>query len=375
MLAFIENQYHYRMRQYQKQQQVVATIDDGTTGTIKTGATPSATLTFLLASCYVLSGVTQPLIMTLAKEVGIADPRAQLYMLAYYIGPASVACFVTQWPSLPTFWKTALIAAFDISAQAMNYTGATLAGPTIFAIIYSSVTVWTAFFSMLVLRRPLSAWQWLGVLTVFLGLCITGLNSHKLGPDVLHGSTLIFLGSTMHALTYVMSEKIMREGISIYANCAIQGMVAFFSILLWQLLYTRTHWKEVVEDPMLEATGSTSWWPAAIGVLAAFSVANFVHALCFFHTLKHFPGGATSAGVMKALQAVLVFVVTSVTYCGRLGGPEMCFSNVKLISLIVVVGGVLLFGKATEASQKKNEQNTSDGDYEEILDQEVVIHV
>jgi drug/metabolite transporter (DMT)-like permease len=376
MLAFIENQYHYRMRQYQKQHQVIAAVDDASS--TKT-TTPSITLIFLLASFYVLSGVTQPLIMTLSKEVGIADPRAQLYMLAYYIGPASVACFVTQWPSLPTIGRTALIAAFDISAQAMNYTGATLAGPTIFAIIYSSVTVWTAVFSLLVLRRPLSAWQWLGVVTVFGGLCITGLNSHKLGPQVLHGSTLIFLGSIMHALTYVMSEKIMagREGITIYANCAIQGMVAFFSILLWQLLYTRTHWKEVIEEPMLEATGSTSWWPAAIGVLAAFAIANFVHALCFFHTLKHFPGGATSAGVMKALQAVLVFVVTSVTYCGRLGGPEMCFSNAKLVSLIVVVGGVLLFGKATEVTQKQHEQpNTSGGSgYEEILNEEVVIHV
>ena len=36
------------------------------------------------------------------------------------------------------------IALWDISSTSLNYTGASLSGPTIFAIIYSSVTIWTA---------------------------------------------------------------------------------------------------------------------------------------------------------------------------------------------------------------------------------------
>lgn len=43
------------------------------------------------AVLYVLSGVTQPILMAYAHHAGLASPRAQLYMLFYYIGPASVA--------------------------------------------------------------------------------------------------------------------------------------------------------------------------------------------------------------------------------------------------------------------------------------------
>ena len=143
--------------------------------------------------------------MVYAKQAGLANPKCQLYMLFYYIGPALVAlqmkCSCSggvrkkqieklctrcdqntnennlnygsvspsnshqtssqidssnysnqtikdsdsdrSWPTKPLFVKASLIALFDIFAQSMVYTGNNLAGPTIFAIIYSSVTVWT----------------------------------------------------------------------------------------------------------------------------------------------------------------------------------------------------------------------------------------
>jgi hypothetical protein len=48
------------------------------------------------------------------------------------------------------------------------------------------------------------------------------------------------------------------------------------------------------------------------------------------------------------LQAVLVFLFTDILYCGKLGGPEMCFSRAKFVSLLTVCGGVLGYGYATE---------------------------
>ena len=36
------------------------------------------------------------------------------------------------------------VALWDVASTTLNYTGAALSGPTIFAIIYSSVTIWTA---------------------------------------------------------------------------------------------------------------------------------------------------------------------------------------------------------------------------------------
>jgi drug/metabolite transporter (DMT)-like permease len=314
-------------------------------------SSPSNSITYFLASLYVLSGVTQPLLMTLIKAAGIADPRAQLYMFFYYLGPAAVTFSVSTWPtSLSRIGMTALIAGFDLLAQSLNYTGSSLSGPTLFAIIYSSVTIWTAVFSFFVFQRQLTICQWVGIFVVFSGLCLTAFQSTALGQNVLHGSILVLLGSSMHALTYVFSEWLMQEDkVSVPANCAIQGIVSCFSIGIWQIIYTSSHLNELILIPMKNA--NTSWFYAS-SLLFLFGLSNFVHALCFFFTLRHFPGGSTSAGVMKGLQAVLVFTMTSIVYCGRIGGPEMCFSTFKLYSLIVVSAGIIMFGKATDGTQR-----------------------
>jgi hypothetical protein len=54
------------------------------------------------------------------------------------------------------------------------------------------------------------------------------------------------------------------------------------------------------------------------------------------------------AGVLKGLQAVLVFAVTHLLFCGRTGGNEMCFSRGKFFSLVTVVSGVMLFSWSTK---------------------------
>ena len=99
-------------------------------------------------------------------------------------------------------------------------------------------------------------------------------------------------------------------------------------------------------------------------ILLGFAAANLVHAVTFFHTLRYYPGGATSAGVMKGLQAVLVFVFTHVVYCGRMGGEEMCFTKGKFLSLVTVTGGVLGYGVATQERGRSGRT----ADYEQITD-------
>ena len=238
----------------------------------------------------------------------------------------------------------------------MNYTGASMAGPTIFAIIYSSVTIWTAIFSQLLLGRRMNLWQWINVVTVFAGLTITATDSVNTGDNVLVGTWLVILGSGMHGLTYVMSEAVMtvtEEKLTVLQNNFVQTSVAASLFLTWQLTYTFPHFNELIVTPS-QAAGTTAWY--ALIILSGFGISNVIHSMTFFHTLRHFPGGATSAGVMKGMQAVLVFVFTNFSYCGRVGGSEMCFSTAKFLSLITVCGGVLGYGYATKVSQSKLDQ-------------------
>ena len=105
-----------------------------------------------------------------------------------------------------------------------------------------------------------------------------------------------------------------------------------------------------------------------LSLLCIFSFISFIHSITFFHTLCHFPGGATSAGVFKALQVVLIFVFTDWVYCGRIGGEEMCFSKAKFFSLITIAGGAILHGMVAKESEKKN---SSQG-YENIEEVEAI---
>ena len=289
--------------------------------------------------------------MTALRSAGLADPSCQLYMMFYYFGTA-LATFLVKgnWPSKTTMLKASGIALWDVAAQSMNYTGAALAGPTIFAIVYSSVTIWAAIYSQLFLGRKMDAYQWLAVTAVFGGLALTATDSLELGPGVLHGLLLVVVGSSMHGLFYVLSEAVMTKGeerLTVEQNCAIQGLTASATFASWQLIYTVPRWESKIKGPM-EAAGTTAF--VGLGLLSIFAILSFVHSITFYHALRHLPGGSTSAGVFKGLQAVLVFILTHIIYCGRVGGAEMCFSVIKFLSLVTVAGGVLSYGYATSRS-------------------------
>jgi drug/metabolite transporter (DMT)-like permease len=309
------------------------------------------------AGVYVFSGSSQPLLLQLLRNAGLANARAQLYMWFYYFGPALVMVPLLwrgdPWPrTIKSLMVKAFgIAIFDTIVASMNYAGASMCGPTIFAIIYSSVTVWTAVFSQICLGRKMNAWQWASVVTVFGGLTITANDSLKLGDEVIKGCALVIFGSAMHAMTYILCEAIMTVGeetLSVAQNCGIQATVATIVLGIWQMVYTIPNWEETIGGPMAAANTTVIW---ATLLLIMFGFLNWVHSVTFYETLVHFPGGATSAGVMKGLQAVLVFVLTDLAFCGKTGGEELCFTRSKFISLVTVVGGVVSYGLATQQKQ------------------------
>ena len=374
---------------------------------------PSMTWVWTNAILYVMSGVTQPILMAYASHAGLANPKCQLYMLFYYIGPAlagfTIRCSPRKqksdrsmqqllseddqkqrynsqddnsfdvssrmpkdiaeeeehWPTNTTLLiKASGIAIFDIFAQSMVYTGNNLAGPTIFAIIYSSVTIWAAIFSRVLLSRSLVKLQWAGVCLVVLGLTLTARDSKTVGKNVFVGAILVLVGSSFHGLTYVMCERIMmpsptiagnslgandtpkeRDHLSVRANCAVQGIVAMMAFLLWQIFYTLPRLEPLILAPMRESDTTAL---EALFILGTITVSNFVHSLTYFATLKYFPGGATSAGILKGLQAVLVFAAGAYFLCEKWGGRETCWSNSKFASLVIVVSGIMMYGAFTE---------------------------
>jgi drug/metabolite transporter (DMT)-like permease len=333
------------------------------------------------AGFYILSGCMQPILMTVCKDAGLGHPIAQVYMFFYSFGPAMVIIPLLKqqqrqtWPSWNAVFKAIGIALFDVVATCINYAGASYAGPTIFSIVYSSVTVWTAIYSHFILKRILNRSQWLAILTVFGGLALTAKDSLQLGHSVMTGLLMVSVGSALHALTYVASEIVMdmgQDSLTVQQNCAVQSTTGCLLFFFWELTYTWPRYEIVLGTPMKEA-GTGLWM--ALFVLMSFGLANLIHSLTFFHTLLHFPGGATSAGVMKGLQAVFVFVVTHIAFCGKTGGEEMCFSRVKWLSLLTVCSGVFWYGKATQHARALNRKTSNGNGYEPIRDVRAVLEV
>ena len=346
------------------------------------GGTPNVVLVLPQTLLYILSGCLQPILMTVCRTAGLANSSSQLYMFFYYLGPALVILPLLStttsttssgtttgttnppWPGIRTIQKACGIALFDLCSQTLNYTGASLAGPTIFALVYSSVTVWTAVFSHVLLKRTMNLFQWMSVLLVFIGLTLTATDSARMGGDVWHGLILVGMGSLLHAMTYVLLEGIMTvedDPLTIAQNCALQGLVAASCFLLWQLIYTLPRWDELIGEPMHHAGTPVG---TALGILFLFALTNLVHALTFLHTLCHVTGGATSAGILKGLQAVLVSVATHFLFCHRpgiVGGEELCFTRGKFLSLMTVTSGVTLYGMATAAKEQSGRSRREEG--------------
>ena len=171
----------------------------------------------------------------------------------------------------------------------------------------------------------------------------------------------------MHGMTYVLNEAIMtitEQQLTVLQNNFVQSGTNGCILLAWQLFYTLPHFNEYIWNPMIDA--NTSVWYASI-LLGGFGLLSVLHTYTYFFTLAKYPSGATSAGVMKGLQAVLVFVCTDRLYCNKLGGPEMCFSRAKFISLITVCGGVFGYSYTTPTSRDRSEKHRDNHETTKLL--------
>ena len=153
------------------------------------------------------------------------------------------------------------------------------------------------------------------------------------GSSVFMGACMVVAGAAGHALSHVLSELISVRGerLPSHVNCCVHGLVATAFVGLWQLCYTLPHWDRIA-GPMEDA-GTDSHYAAVL--LGAVALGNFVHAGSFFYLLTSI--GAVSAGVLKGLQAVIVFGLAHVMYCER--DQAQCITPVKGASLAIVVCG------------------------------------
>lgn len=81
-------------------------------------------------------------------------------------------------------------------------------GSGLFQVAFSSVAVFSAIYSRIILRTYISPLQWFGIVIVTIGLCVSSLSSNTQSQSLLLGIILTLIGAQFYALSYIVNEYI-----------------------------------------------------------------------------------------------------------------------------------------------------------------------
>ena len=95
-------------------------------------------------------------------------------------------------------------------------------GSGLFQVAFSSVAVFSAIYSRIILGIYVSTLQWVGIFVVTLGLCISSLSNKGQSETAILGIILTLVGAQFYALSYIVNEYIsvwiFHEGYNQVAN-------------------------------------------------------------------------------------------------------------------------------------------------------------
>lgn len=324
--------------------------------------------TIALVVAFITSGSIHPILVQLAALNGAAEPSTMLVLLPSCIGMGlSILFNLSALGKGDIDWKSiALLTCLDLASARITLQGMILAGSTIYTIVNCSMTLFTALFAVLLLKRHLGLLEWSGIGIVTLGLCILGIGCQHEEREVSFGVVLILIGSMIHSLSYIVVEFMLvhsKNPVAPEVLCAILGMCGVSFNLFWQVCYTLPRYQELVVDEIEEHNGHAN---TILLTYFALMIATSINATCFYNLMGRV--GSASTGVLKGLQAVTTFVSSHLAFCST--QKSQCFTPLKGVSLVVVLAGVLIYSAAVEHSVQREEMDRSG--YDVVVDEECV---
>lgn len=313
--------------------------------------------TAALIVSFVVSGASSPILIQVIAINGGAEHSTMLVLLPSCIGMS--LSIMTNMPAVgkgTINWKLILVLiVIDLLSARLTVQGMIDAGSTIYTVVHCSITLFTALFAVLIMKRHLQLAQWCGIGIVTLGLCILGVGCSAESPLVTEGIVLILLGSMIHSFSYILVEHLLvftSDPIAPELLCAILGAAGGSVNVVWQVLYTLPRYHELIVREIALHQGDVRTLAIAYFAL---TVAACVNATCFYNLL-HRVGSATT-GVMKGLQAVATFVSSHFAFCSI--QQSQCFTPVKGVSLSVVLLGVMIYTLTGKHASQERQQATA----------------
>ncbi|GMI35158.1 hypothetical protein TeGR_g132, partial [Tetraparma gracilis] len=152
------------------------------------------------------------------------------------------------------------------------------------------------------------------------------------------GMIVTMIASWVFALNYICAEVIQRfkNAPSSKFLCEKIGLFDLLLCLFCMLVHTVPNWQKLVSAPVKAAEGN----PLTILLCMALAIASTAgHMIAYFWIVKN--SGAVTVGVMKSMQAVATFGISSALFCSQ--QSSQCFTLERGIATMLVSVGVAIY--------------------------------
>lgn len=237
------------------------------------------------------------------------------------------------------------VGILDLIGNILTVIGLTLCGSGIFQVVYSSVVLFGALFSKYLLGKNLNRNQWIGLFIITSGLSLSalGTSSSSSNDKQMLGIFLTLCGTMLYGLSYVISEKTLtsQNGPSANQLQVYSSFVGLAFLFTYFLVYVSPNWKELFTTPVMEKGGDMQ---TILFLYAALLISGFVHSFAYFKIICTL--GTVTTGVLQAIRAISVFLLSSYLFCST--NSDQCMNLYKAASAIAVSVGVVYYSRSED---------------------------
>ena len=366
----------------------------------------SCSPSLLYNAIFCFTGILGVLLIQYLDYQGIGNPASGLSTMTMFLGLLllSVPIQICIKHNTPFDWRLVFFLLLNICGEATTQYSISKLGSGIYIVVYSSTSCFAVLYRRTLLKRQISTTQLCGLICTVIGLVITITSSSSPSPSILSPTPSInnsismttiknettttaslfigvvagLLSAAIYAAYYVLGEAMLTPSNDTSINNALQiglintvttttshtkqkqplnpatvgtftGWGAMIIMLPWLIFWDGTHWNQYITKPMLVSNAD----PTTISIVYfLLIIINGLHVLSLLYLFQY--TDSIVPGINKAVQAISIFVLSSLFYCQR--DAEQCMDVSKSISIVVVVAGVVIYTYGSHVKAKKMEK-------------------
>ncbi|RCI04878.1 hypothetical protein CU098_013151 [Rhizopus stolonifer] len=198
------------------------------------------------------------------------------------------------------------LAVLDVFANFCVTLGFSIIGSGMYQVIYSSVVIWCAILTFLLMNRKLATIQWVAIFGTSAGLAFSSLdsmNKKEGGGTLMFGTVMTMVGTFFYY--YIMSK---HNPPPLPARvCFYSGIYNVIISIVWIGVYTLPRWDSMVN--ILPETTFVSVTQMYLLVI----ISNALHAWNYYELIER--TGSVATGILQGLRAVCIYLISNALYC------------------------------------------------------------